>query len=235
MAAMLHFVPALIGFGALLGVATRLEWYGADLVWAIYASGIAMTAYAAFLLPFLDENDLPAKLAGDRRFPLLIAKHVADTAVSGLVGAAFFGGAIGLFMFWPLGLLLNSLVPLLWPDATGIAIYIEACAQYWPAALICCAAQTPSIARAMAQKQPGGNKIMLFLLGEALTVSGVILIALVIVMLGGVLGQSVKGLADYILMALLLLPWSMLWGNSRDKAGSNAGLNPRITVPPRKH
>jgi hypothetical protein len=232
---MLRFIPVLIGFGALLGVSIRLEWNAADLVWAIYASGIAMTAYAAFLLPFLDENDLPPKLARDRRFPLLIAKHIGDTAVSGLVGAAFFGGVVSLLMFWPLGVQLNSLVPLLWPDATGIAIYVEACVRYWPAALICCAVQTPSVARAVAQKQPGGNKIMLFLVGEALTVCGVILIALVIVMLGGVLGRSVAGLADYILMALLLFPWSVLWRTSRSRAEPTVELKARITAPPRKH
>jgi hypothetical protein len=142
---------------------------------------------------------------------------------------------VSLFLFWPLGVLLNSLVPLLWPDAAGIAILMEACVRYWPAAVICCAVQTPSVARAMAGKQPGGNKTMLFLLGEALTVAGVILIALVIVMLGGRLGQSVAGIADYLLMALLLFPWSLLWRKSRDKPAPTVELKARITAPPRKH
>lgn len=223
----MRFVPALVGFPVLLGMAILQDWHAVDLVWAIWTSQMAVIAYAAFMLPFIDPDDLPARLSEDRGFPLLIVKHFADTAVSGFVGAAFFVMACYPLLFGPLSLLLNGLVPLLPPEMPGsrlsgfdtaVSVSLEACMRYWPAAVLCCVVQTPSVVRAMARKQPGGNKFALFLLREALTAGGVVLAGLVVVMLGRVLGKSVAGLADYILMALLLFPWAVLWARPTQEA-----------------
>lgn len=225
----IRLVAALVGFGALLWVALMRDWQAVDLAWAVWLSGIAMTAYGAFLLPWVD--GLPALLEEDRGYPLLQAKHVLDTAVGGLVGAAFLGGPVAAALFWPLALPLNKLLPLLPPAPAGslglemaVALLVEASMQCWPAALVCCAVQTPSVVRVMARKGSAGNKMMVFLACEALTAGGVVVIAFAVATLGGVLGASGEGVVDVVLIGLLLFPWAVLWGGS-DERGAAAGAS----------
>lgn len=212
----MRLAASLVAYALLLAVAIHQQWRGYDFVWAFWATGIAITAYGTFLVPFL----------GAKR------ERPFDAAAHAMVMAAFVTLALLPFLFGPIAFLLNAFMPIA-PGRTSLRegggivvdlmrISVEAFGRYWPVALVACLARTawlaPGLARATAGDEgliPWGVALLLFL--EALFAGAVVIAAMVIEISIGGLSRPAANVGGYVLMAVILFPWWELVGLARGR------------------
>lgn len=203
----LRLGASLVGYALLLAFAVFQQWRGHDFVWAFWATGIAVIAYASFLAPFFG------------------SAAPQDAFVTGLVTAAFVTAALVPFLFGPLAFILNTFVPIIEArsklgEGGGILvdlirISVEAFGRYWPVALIACLVRTGWIAPALKRMDAAPLLLLVF---EAFFVAVLTVLAMVVEIFIGGLSRPAANVGGYVLMAVMLFPWFAVVELMRRKA-----------------
>jgi hypothetical protein len=213
---MAQTAAVLLIYAVTVAFAVAQGWRANDLVWGFWVSGIAVTLYAAVAVPFFS-------LVRQRESAESDGWAVRIIKVAGLSFANL--GAFGLLVvplfFSPTGIMLNSYSPLVPQDmfhfmqGKFLAAYLladDALRHYWPLAVVCCIACSSSIFHATvnAREAEENNVAGLIATIEALRAAVVVVLAMVI-QFGLGTGTKTAAIASYVLLALLLFPWTRIF------------------------
>ena len=219
---------AQVGLSILLFAATAAYafwrgWRANDLVWAFWISGVVVTFYAAVAAPLFSLLR-PREGAQPESWIRRIVEKIGDSIFN--LGA---GLLLVLLLFGTLGVMLNYLSPLV-PNRdlesrgallSGLfRMAGEALLRFWPFALASCASCSSVIFQAMARSrvEPESADIASTIaILEALRAGAVIVLAMFVQLGLGSISATGAAIANYLLLAVLLFPWTVLFDWSRRK------------------
>jgi hypothetical protein len=205
----------LIAYAAMLCYAIWAGWRSGNLVWAFWLCGLVMTMAGA-LQPVLQ---IPSRLAARRQ------GGGDESAWSMFAGALFVtvflvpfvGVLLGTLVFGSFGEILNTFVPLIparelqkrGGGLFNVWVLAAEAMRYWPLVAAVCAVRFFSIARAIGTPRFDAAFDAAFFI-EFSRALVVVILALIVHLALGAWSRTAATVANYVLLAALLFPWTVL-------------------------